>query len=87
LDLEDLLVVQDNRIVLHIQVDMQEETDMIHFMPDPQVTASEHLEEVREDRRAILDLPTYRSLDHLEVEVDRVVDLEEEDRNLPQVEV
>ena len=75
-------MVQDNQIVLHIQVDIQEETDMIHFMPDPQVTASEHLEEVLEDRRVILAPLSYLSLHHLVVEVDLLVEQEEEDLNL-----
>ena len=80
-------MVQDNQIVLHIQVDMQEETDMIHFMPDPQVTASEHLEEVLEDKRVIQVHRIYLLLHHLEAEVDLVVEQEQEEENLPIVEV
>jgi hypothetical protein len=85
--LEDLLVVQDNLIVPHIRVGDRVETERIHFMPVQQEIVLEHLEEELVEQNPTLDHPIYLFLDHLEVEVDRVVEVEGEDRNLPQVEV
>ena len=40
--LEDLLVVQDNQIVPHIQVEGKVETEKIHFLLVPQEIVIEH---------------------------------------------
>ena len=80
-------MVQDIQIVPHIQVEEQVETERILSIPVLQEPALEHSEVVEEEQNPTLDHPIYLFLNHLEVEVDQVVDLEAEDQNLPIVEV
>ena len=76
------MVVQDNQIALHIQVEELVVMDLTHIMLDLEEPALEHSEVVVQDKKDQLDHLIYPFLHHLEVVVDLLAEQEEGDQNL-----
>jgi hypothetical protein len=76
------MVVQDNQIALHIQVEELVVMDLTHIMLDLEEPALEHSEVVVQDKKDQLDHLIYLFLHHLEVVVDLLAEQEEGDQNL-----